>query len=174
VSRASRIAVATRTEVSPGGAIAIGVFMGAIGTFVVLTALGVFGEGRLSDGTPTWVGVAAGLAFVAGGLAMIVGYGIAGGVAPDGGLPPGTPLAVYIVQSAVGITIATMLALIASWVAFGPGVRHFRGTGLIFGDAVNEAIGRTVFGVGAVLVWLFVAALLVMSIKQVGRRSRPM
>jgi len=166
--------MANRTQVSPGGAIASGVFMGAIGTLAVLIALGAFGEGRLSDGTPTWVGVAAGLAFVAGGLAMIVGYGIAGGVGPDGSLPPGTPLAVYIVQSALGVGIASMLALIASWVAFGPGVRHFKGTGLFFGDAVNEAIGRTVFGVGAVLVWLFVAALLLISIKQVGRRSRQM
>ncbi len=48
--------MANRTQVSPGGAIASGVFMGAIGTLAVLIALGAFGEGRLSDGTPTWVG----------------------------------------------------------------------------------------------------------------------
>ena len=163
--------MAARTQLSPGGAIAIGLFMGAMGTLVVLIALGAFGEGRLSDGTPTWVGVVAGLVFVVGGLAMIVGYGIAGGVGPDGGLPPGTPLAVHIVQGALGIGIASMLGAIASWVAFGPGVRHFSGTGLFFGEAVNETIGRTVFGIGAVLIWVFVVAMIAVSVKRLRRRS---
>ena len=69
----------------------MGVFFGAMGTFIVLLALGTFGDPHLSDGTPPWVGVAAGLAFLLGGLAVIVGYGVAGGIAPDGDLPAGTP-----------------------------------------------------------------------------------
>jgi hypothetical protein len=67
----------------------------------LLLALGTFGDTHLTDGTPPWVGIVAGLAFVLGGLAMIVGYGVAGGVAPDGDLPPGTPTVVRLVRGAV-------------------------------------------------------------------------
>ena len=160
-----------RTQLSPGAAIAIGVFMGAMGILVMLIALGTFSERHLSDGTPPWVAIVAGMMFVMGGLAMIVGYGIAGGVAPDGSLPLGTPLTVCIVQNALGLGIAAMLALIASWVAFGPGVRHFTGTAPFISGAVKETLGRAVFGIGAVLIWIFVAATIVVTVKQLRRRS---
>src|SRR5438105_4685755 len=61
--------VGDRNQLSPGAAIVIGVFFGAMGTFVLLQALGTFGPARLSDGTPPWVGVVAGLLFLLGGLA---------------------------------------------------------------------------------------------------------
>ena len=161
-----------RTQLSPGGAIAVGLLMGAMGTLLILITLGAVGDRDLSDGTPAWVGVVAGLMFVMGGLAMIVGYGIAGGVAPDGSLPPGTPLTVCIVQNALGVGIAAMLALIGSWVAFGPGVRHFTGTAPFISGVVNEMLGRTVFGIGAVLIWIFVAAMIVQTVRQVRGRLR--
>jgi len=117
--------VGDRNQLSPGAAIVIGVFFGAMGTFVLLQALGTFGPARLSDGTPPWVGVVAGLLFLLGGLAVIVGHGIAGGVGPDGDLPAGTPFGGRVVQYVLGVAIIAMLASIASWVAFGSGSRHF-------------------------------------------------
>ena len=120
--------MADRNQLSPGGAIAIGLLCGAIGTVVMLMALAA-GDGRMSDSTPPWVLVCAGLVFVLAGLAMIVGYGIAGGVAPDGDLLPGTPFSVRLVQYLLGFGIIAMLASIASWVAFGGGSRHFTGSG---------------------------------------------
>jgi hypothetical protein len=161
--------VADRNQLSPGGAIVIGVFFGAMGTFIVLLALGTFGDPHLSDGTPPWVGVAAGMAFLLGGLAIIVGYGVAGGVAPDGDLPAGTPFFVRLVQYALGLGITTILASIASWVAFGSGSRHFSGSGPFISGAVNEPLGRTVFGIGAVLIWAIMAAMLVLGIKRLRR-----
>ena len=137
----------------------MGVFFGAMGTFIVLLALGTFGDPHLSDGTPPWVGVAAGLAFLLGGLAVIVGYGVAGGIAPDGDLPAGTPFFVRLVQYVLGLGITAMLASIASWVAFGSGSRHFSGSGLFVGGALNEALGRAVFGIGAVLTWAITAVI---------------
>jgi hypothetical protein len=122
--------VGDRNQLSPGAAIVIGVFFGAMGTFVVLLALGTFGPARLSDGTPPWVGVVGGLLFLLGGLAVIVGHGIAGGVGPDGDLPVGTPFVVRLVQ---------------------------------------YALGRTLFGIGAVLTWVFMAVMLVVSVKRLRR-----
>jgi hypothetical protein len=161
--------VGDRNQLSPGAAIVIGVFFGAMGTFVMLLALGTFGPARLSDGTPPWVGVVGGLLFLLGGLAVIVGHGIAGGMGPDGDLRAGTPFFVRLVQYALGVVIIGMLASIASWVAFGSGSRHFNGRGPFISGAVNEALGRTLFGIGAVLTWVFMAVMLVVSIKRLRR-----
>jgi hypothetical protein len=161
--------VADRSQLSPGGAIAIGLFLGAMGTLVMLLGLGTFGDRHLTDGTPPWVGVMAGLVFVLGGLAMIVGYGVAGGAAPDGDLPPGTPRPVRLVQAALGVGITALLASIASWIAFGSGARHFSGSGLFISGAVNEILGRMVFGIGAVLTWAFVAVMIVVSVRRLRR-----
>ena len=92
----------------------IGVFFGAIGTLVTLLALGTFGDRHLTDGTPPWVGVAVGAMFVLAGLAIIVGYSVAGGATDDGDLPPGTPRAVRVIQSVLGLGITTLLASVAS------------------------------------------------------------
>jgi hypothetical protein len=162
--------VAERTQLSPGGAIVIGLFFGVVGTLVLLVALGTFGDKHLSDGTPPWVGAAAGVMFLLGGLSVIVGYGVAGGMGPDGDLPPGTPLAVRIVQSALGLGAAAMLASIASWIAFGSGARHFRVVGPLLSDAVNETLGRTVFGIGAIAMWAFTVLLLVVNVRRLRRR----
>ena len=161
--------MADRNQLSPGGAIVIGLLCGAMGTLVMLLALGA-GEGRMSDGTPPWVLVCGGLAFVLAGLAIIVGYGIAGGVTPDGDLLPGTPFAVRLVQYLLGLGIVALLASIASWVAFGGGSRHFAGSGPFISGAVNEALGRTAFGIGAALAWAFMALMIVVSVKRLRRR----
>ena len=164
-----------RTQLSPGGSIVVGLLCGGIGLVIILVALGAFGEARLTDGTPPWVGVCAGLAFALAGLALMVGYGVAGGVGPDGDVLPGTPFFVRLVQYTVGIGIIVMLASIGSWIAFGPGPRHFSGGvsvgGVsVGGGAANETLGRVMFGIGAVLCWAFVAVMVVVSIKRLRRR----
>jgi hypothetical protein len=92
-------------------------------------------------------------------------------VTSDGDLPPGTPRAVRILQTALGLAIIALLASIASsWVAIGSGSRHFRASDLFIGSAVNEMLGRALFGVGAVLIWGFMAVILVMSVKRLRDR----
>ena len=83
---------------------------------------------------------------------------------------PGTPFGVRLVQYLLGLGITTSMGLIASWVAFGPGARHFTGTGTLGRGDVNEAVGRTVFGFGAVLIWLFLAVLGVVGLRRLRRR----
>jgi hypothetical protein len=158
--------VAERNQLAPGAAVVIGVFFGIIGTLVTLLALGTFGDGHLSDGTPPWVGIAVGVMFLLAGLAIIVGYGVAGGATDDGDLPPGTPRGVRLVQSALGLGITALLASIATWVAFGSGSRHFSGSGPFISGSVNEILGRAVFGIAAVLMWVFMAVMIVVSVKR--------
>jgi hypothetical protein len=157
-------------SLSPIGMLVLGVACSLVGGIVMLLALGHFGAPPLAEGTPPWIGVLGGLVFVLGGLALVVGYTVAGGSTADGDLPPGTPFGVRLAQYLLGLGITTSLALIASWVAFGPGPRQFRSTGTLGGLVAGETFGRAVFGFGAVLVWLFVAALSVGGLRRLGRK----
>jgi hypothetical protein len=163
--------VANSSQLSPGAAIGIGLACGGMGSLVILIALGVVGTPTPRD-APPWVGVTAGLVFVLAGLAVIVGYGVAGGAAPDGDLAADTPLGVRAVQYVLGLGIAVGLAVIATWAAFGPGPRAFTATSSVGTGAVGETSGRVVFGAGAVLMWLFTVILGVVSLKRLRRARR--
>lgn len=159
------------SQLSPRAAIAMGVVFGAMGTLIMLMILGGM---PMAGDTPRWVGLLVGFVFVLGGLAVIVGYAVAPRVAPDGDFVPGTPFGVRLVQYLLGLGIGVSLALVASWVAFGPGTREFGGSmgvgGVAVGDRSGETSGRVAFGIGAVLMWLFTAALAVVGFKRLRRR----
>lgn len=153
---------------TPGGAVVVGLFCAGIGVLVILAVLGVFGPAPLTRGTPLWVGVLAGLMFVQAGLAVIVGYAVAGGADRDGDLPPGTPFRVRLTQYLLGLGITVSLALIATWIALGAGGRDCQVTGLISAEA-DETVCRVVFGIGALLTWAFAVVVSVISCKRLQR-----
>jgi hypothetical protein len=157
------------SRLSPGGAVAIGLALSALGLLAILLSVGAFGSPPLDD-TPPWIGACAGFVFVLGGLALIVGYAIGGGVGPDGDLPAATSFAVSAIQYAFGLAILALMGLIGSWAALGPGRRHFTGTGTLGRGAVNELIGRVAFGFGAVLVWIVFAVMGVVGFQRLRRR----
>jgi hypothetical protein len=151
--------------------IIMGLAFGGMGTLIVLLGLGVVGHPKPGD-APPWVIVCAGFAFILGGLAVIVGYGVANGVGPDGDVAPGTPWPIRAVQYVLGLGVAVLLAVIATWVAFGPGPRHFSATGTFGRGPASEISGRIAFGAGAVLLWLFTGIVSVMSVRRLRRAGR--
>lgn len=162
----------TATPLSPRAAVALGLVVGAMGGLIVLLAAGVIpGAGEKLE-APRWVVAVAGLSFVLAGAAMIVGYAVAGGAAPDGDLPAGTPRWVRVTQSLLGLGIVGSLAAVATWIAFGPGPRAFTVTLPFVGrGAGDETFGRVVFGAGAVLTWMFFVAFAIVSVRRI-RRNR--
>jgi hypothetical protein len=154
--------VATNTPLSPRAAIIVGVLCGACGIVPILGGLGLIPI-QLTEGTPAWLAVCAGLAFVMAGAAVMVGYALAGGTGPDGDLPPGTPFIVRLVQYVLGLGITGLMTAMAAWVAFGSGPRHFSGTLVTpfisrrWSD--GELSGRIAFGIGAVLMLAFLVAM---------------
>jgi hypothetical protein len=50
------------------------------------------------------------------------------------------------------------LGAIGTWVAFGPGERKFSSSIPFLPAWLNEPIGRTVFGIGAILIWIILIA----------------
>lgn len=160
------------TPLSPRGAVAVGLAVSAMGALIVLLAVGVIPGGDASLEAPRWVVAAAGLSFVLAGAAIIVGYAVAGGAAPDGDLPPGTPRWLRVTQSLLGLGIIVSLAAVGTWVAFGPGPRAFSVTLPFVGRGPgDERVGRVAFGIGAVLMWIFLVVFVVVSVQRI-RRNR--
>ena len=165
--------MADRTQLSPGGAVVIGLLFAACGLFPILLGLGVL-PAHADPGVPPWLVIAAGMLFVQAGALLIVSYAIAR-VDAVGNDPPGTPLGVRVAQYLLGLSLTgTMLAMFA-WIAFGRGERHFSyGIAIPFfwarsgGGALP---GRIAFGIAAVLIAVLFAAGGVAGAKQL-RRSR--
>ena len=125
----------------------------AMGAMAMLAVTGVLpGKGAQA---PVWVGVCAALVFVLAGGALVLRW-LAGGETHDGELPNGSPVWLRAVYYLIGLICIGSLAAVGTWVAFGPGVRAFSMSIPFLGKGpANEWLGRALFGVGAVLVWLF-------------------
>ena len=135
----------------------IGLLCAGIGLYFMLIGLGVLpvpGGPRNIHG-PIWMGFAAGLAFFLGGVTILVQ--IAGGANQQGELPANAPFWMKAAQHVSVIVIALSFAAMATPIAFGPGDRKFGGSIPLVGST-GEMIGRTAFGIGAVITWLIVFA----------------
>jgi hypothetical protein len=81
----------------------------------------------------------------------------AGGANADGTLPANAPSVLRVLQSAVGLGIVTLTAVMATWIAFGRGPRHFSTTislpFLVYQPKDAELPGRVGFGIAALLIW---------------------
>jgi hypothetical protein len=125
----------------------------ALGALIMLAAAGLL-PSKGGD-APAWVVACAALIFVfAGSLLMLRSF--MGGDMHERELPRGVPLQLRVAYYLLGLTVVGALATVGTWVAFGPGERAFA-VSLPFpvSSPANPWIGRSVFGVGAVLTWLF-------------------
>jgi len=136
--------------------LAIGAATGASGFYFVLVGLHVLSPPSRTD-APGWVVVLCGLVFAYAGLAVIA-RGVLGLDEAQRDLPETAPTWIKAVYWFGGVAVCAALAGIGSWVAFGPGERHFSMSGPVAG-AAGEGVGRAVFGIAAVLTWLIAAAL---------------
>jgi len=113
-----------------------------------------------ADSAPSWMGWLIGLMFVSAGL-MVIARGFWGNTNDnDGTLPPSAPRVARALNDMMAFGITCSLALLFTWVAFGPGTRYFAigFDGLFFaGPGSNESIGRVAFGCFAVLGWVIAA-----------------
>jgi len=148
--------------------IAMGLVGMAVGTIPLLAWLGILPTRPPAPGdAPAWIGGAIGLAFfLAGVVAML--RGVAGASDSTGELPVTAPRALRAANSLLAMPIPVLLALLFTWVALGPGERHFSigasngGSAIAMGhSAGGDTIGRIAFGFGAVLGWIIVGSMLV-------------
>ncbi len=151
------------------GLLAIGTVVAGGGFYFMLVGLALLPPPSHSD-APLWVAFFCGLAFFAAGAAVLVrgALGLSDKVRE---IPADAPLALKTIYWLSGVIAAASLAGVGTWVAFGAGPRHFSMSGLLSGS-VSDGIGRTVFGIGAILSWLIVVALARASAKKIfGKKS---
>jgi len=142
--------------------VAYGLLAAGLGVFFILLSLGVFGVSPKATSRSAVVGICAGLAFLAGGLAVVI-QTLAGVTAgPDGEMSGGAPPWVRRTLYGLGLTIVGCLGLLGLWAAFGPGSREFTTSVPFLGHyRIGEGFGRALFGFGALLVCLIFAAMVI-------------
>lgn len=162
-------------QLSPRGAIIVGILFMVFGAYPVLLGLGVV-HGRPAPGVQPWVVLAAGSMFILAGLAMINGYAVAGGSQANGDLAADAPLAARVTQFVLGTSIVGLMFAVFAWVAFGSGERHFSSSfsipGLSTSGQSSERSGRIVFGIAAVFIGLFFVFGAVSGAKRLWRDSQ--
>ena len=155
--------------------IAVGAIAAAAGLYFVLVSLGVLPPpGRKNPQAPLWIVLCAGLGFLLAGIAAVSRALVGSANDYVGDLPPSAPRWLRIMHYFMGLMMVGTLAAIGTWVAFGSGSRAFNVSAPLFEiRGGGETIGRVVFGIGAVITWLFFAVLAIRGARKLlGRSSR--
>jgi hypothetical protein len=160
--------MAATTQLTRRKAIVIGILCLVCGVPPVLGSLGLMPM-RLAPGVPPWMGVAAGSTFLFASMLLFVDA-TAGGANADGTLPANASPALRVLQSAAGLSVVTLMAVMATWIAFGRGPRHFSTTislpFLVYQPKHSDLAGRVGFGIAALLIWVIVIAGTVAALKK--------
>lgn len=164
----------SRSQLTPRGAVIFGLVSIACSLMPILGGLGLL-SAKPTAGTPGWVVVVSGLAFLFAGL-ILLSDAAAGGLGPDGEMLGPIPPWVKPFQAVMGFAVASAIASTASWVAFGSGERHFQTSiSLPFfatRSSGSDTTGRWAFGIGAVLMWCVIGGVLVSAARKRLARNR--
>jgi hypothetical protein len=150
----------------------VGTVAAAAGLYFLLVAAGLLpipGGPRNLHG-PLWIVLCVGLALFFAGAALftqVIGHANA-----SRELPADAPKWMRVIQYLMGVAIFAAFAVIGSWVAFGSGERNFSGSFIFFDAHTNATIGRTVFGIRAIITWLCTIAFAVFGARKLLGRSK--
>jgi hypothetical protein len=152
--------------------IASGTLASVLGFYFLLAGAGVLplpgGPDNLHG--PLWLVLCAGLVFFLAGVAVLLqAFGHA---SDQGEFPAEAPTWLRVVQYLIGLTIFATFGVIGSWIAFGPGERAFSGSLSFISGESGAAVGRAVFGVGAIIVWFCTIAFAVIAARKLLRRGK--
>jgi hypothetical protein len=145
--------------------IAVGILTMMLGCIPLLAMVGILPRANApsADPAPSWMGWLIGTVFVGAGLIAIMRGAFGGASESSGDLPATAPRVFRLANDTIGFGIVCGMAAMFSWVAFGPGPRHFSmsiGFGGLWmqGLGGGDMMGRVVFGFGAILFWCVTAA----------------
>jgi len=120
---------------------------------------------------PSFIGFAAGAAFLFAGLVCFV-RARTGMTDAQTEVPDGAPVWIKLSYQMLAIGIFGALATIGTWVAIGSGSRDFTMSSPAGAMPTSgELIGRSIFGLGAVIVWILVIALTVGTVRKLFTRN---
>jgi len=156
-------------QASPHEVVGVGVAFSMAGLYFMLGAAGYLPMPETNG--PAFIVFAAGLAFAFAGLTCMV-RARASMLNMESAVPDSAPRWTKMSYRVFAIGAAGALAAIGTWIAIGSGPRAF-GLSAPFVEmqTTGEMIGRTVFGLGAVIVWIYVIALTVGTVRKLFDRS---
>lgn len=168
-SAPDRPAVQAPRQASPHEVAGVGIAFSAAGLYFMIGAAGYL---PMPEGnSPAFIAFFAGLAFLFAGLTCVV-RARAGLTENQDDMPAGAPRWAQASYRMLGIGAAGALATIGTWIAIGSGPRAFNlAAPLAQMQTTGELIGRSVFALGAVIVWITVIALAVGTVRKLFDRS---
>jgi len=147
-------------QASPHDVIGVGIAFAVAGLYVMLGAAGY--APMPESNSPAFIGFCAGAAFLFAGLTCMI-RARAGMLNMETSAPRWTKVSYRV----LAIGAAGSLATIGTYVAIGSGPRAFSlSAPFIEMQTTGEVVGRTVFGLGAVIVWIIVIALTVGTVRK--------
>jgi hypothetical protein len=151
-------------QASPHDVIGVGAAFALAGLYFTLGAAGYL---PIPDtNSPPAIVFCAGLAFLFVGLTCVV-RARAGMTDSQSEMPDSAPRWAQVSYRMFAIGAAGALATIGTFVAIGSGPRAFSlSAPFVEMQSTGEALGRTVFGLGAVIVWIYVIALTVGTVRK--------
>jgi hypothetical protein len=158
---------------TPKELLGLGVGLSAVGLYFILIGFSVLPVpgGRHNLHGPLWLSTCIGLIFLLAGAAFLLQrFGRANANAE---LASDAPRWMRTAQQLIMLALFGCFALIGSWVAVGGDAKHFSGSFLVFDVPTNGLIARAAFGLGALILWLYFAGMVVsMARKLFGRNKQ--
>lgn len=152
------------SQASPHDVIGVGAAFSAAGLYFMLGAAGYVPMPEANS--PAFIVFCAGLAFLFAGLTCMV-RARAGMLNMASDVPASAPRWTQVSYRMLAIGVAGAMATIGTWIAIGSGPRAFSlSAPLVEMHTTGEIIGRTVFGLGAVITWIYVIALTVGTVRK--------
>ena len=156
-------------QASPHEVAGFGVAMSLAGLYFMLGSYGLLPMPETNG--PEFIVFAAGAAFLFAGLVCFV-RARTGMTDVQTEVPESAPIWIKLSYRVLAIGIFGAFATIGTWIAIGSGPRVFS-VSSSFGSmqTSGDTLGRTIFGLGAVIVWICVIALMVGTVRKLFNRT---
>jgi hypothetical protein len=150
-----------RRQASPQDVVGVGIAFSAAGLYFVLGAAGYL---PMPDGNgPSFLGFCVGAAFLFAGVTCMA-RARSGLAEHEVGVPDTAPRGIKLSTRMLAISAAGALATIGTWIALASGPHAFNVSRSI--PTTGDLIGRAVFALGTVIVWIVVIALTVNTVRR--------
>jgi hypothetical protein len=135
---------------SPWETIGLGTLAAVVGFYLVLAALSLAPSPGRPNG-PMWVVLGAGFCFLLGGLWVLIPALVMDELSTDGKASTNSPQRPHVAQYVFALAVVMCCAMVGSWIGLAPGAHG----SLPFSSSDSlDVLGRVIFAVGAVVIWL--------------------
>jgi hypothetical protein len=153
---------------TPWETIGLGALAAVIGFYLVLAALSLLPAPGGPDGS-MWLVLAVGFCLLLSGLWHLIPALVMDELKAQADASPNTPQPLHVAQYVFALAVVMCCAMVGSWIAFGPGIHG----SLPFSSSDSlDVLGRAIFAIGAVVIWLGLIAVAISGWRKLMSRRR--